>query len=475
MRSRALQWRRDALNASLLLWLLLALVLPGSVLAQPVPATDPVPRVAFPRTNVGNISTIGPRTVDASNAAKFSFGVASNGAIFANTADRLPTPGGQSIPIGVSGTIAKPSVAAAIGRFARKALPVLSVGSALYDLGNELGYALDNSGGTLVVQKPSPGLVCTTAPCFQYRGNFLANRPWDYNPVSACQTHSSLSGASYIGIYGSGASVYCQNSSTTFQLLSQPAPPQVPTYTPSTVQEFTDAIAARSGWPSSSALARATVDAINSGEALQVDPATVTGPATSPGASSQTVNNTANETTTNTVTHHHTYAGPSITTTTVTNSVTTNNTTGAVTNSSTTTQEVVQPSPSSPDEPAPFEMPCGVSGAPPCAVKVDESGTPAYDPQSLKLDPALEAQAEALRDLAGGSGDKTGMFDSWRSLFTLPAIRQCEAIEMPEVRGMQVPDLNPCPYVDWVRGLMAWIWALAGLAFCWAQVKEAMA
>lgn len=459
----------------------------GHAFAQPVPATDPIPRVAFPMTHVGNISTVGPRTADAANAAKFSFGVASNGAIFANTTDRLPTPGGASIPIGVNGTIAKPNVAAALGRFARKALPLLSTGVALYDLGEELGFGLDNSGGSLVVVKDTP--LPEGYDGYEYREQNTTGTTWYKTRQAACVAYAANTyggPSSYYTCLGPSPSnwlyfqVQLRNNSngavvnTQDRLYSRRTDPSPPSTAPqpSTIQALEDAIAAKSGWPTSSALARATVDALKSGESLQVEPTAVTGPATSPGGSSQTVNETLGETTTSTVTHHHTYAGPQITTTTVTNNVTTNNSTGAVTSTSTTTtQPVINPSPAANE--TPFVMPCGIPGAPPCAVKVDETGTPSYDPEKIKLDPTLETKAQELRDKVSGEGDKTGLFTNLRGLFTLPAIRECEPIEMPSVFGMQVPTMDPCPGVVWLRGLMAWIWAGIGFMWCWSQVQSA--
>lgn len=334
----------------------------SSSFAQPVPATDPIPRVAFPITHVGNVSTIGPRTADAANAAKFSFGVASNGAIFANTGDRLPTPGGSSIPIGVNGTIAKPNVAAALGRFARKTLPVLSVGSALYDLGQELGFGLDNSGGTLVVQKADPN-VCTVAPCYGWAVSGMQSHTGYFSTkAAACQAFAAWATAAEGGTrrFDGATETYCHTTrlsdGAVFQTgyTSRPEQPLPVAWLPSSVQEFQDAIAARSGWPATSALARAAVDAVRSGEALEVVPGTVTGPATSPGPVTVTTDAVNNTTTTSTTTHNHTYAGSNVTTTTTTTNVTVDNATNNVISSTTSTTQPVMPERSIEDEPVTF-------------------------------------------------------------------------------------------------------------------------
>jgi hypothetical protein len=95
-------------------------------------------------------------------------------------------------------------------------------------------------------------------------------------------------------------------------------------------------------------LAQSTVDAIKSGESLSVQPQTVTGPATSPGPVTQTVDTINNTTTTSTTTHNHTYQGPQVTTTTTTTNVTVDNTTNNIISSTTTTSQPVIPE--SPEE-----------------------------------------------------------------------------------------------------------------------------
>lgn len=439
---------------------LLALTLAGGgVFAQPVPATDPVPRVAFPRTNVGNISTFGPRTADAANAAKFSFGVATNGAIFANTGDRLPTPGGASVPIGISGTIAKPNVAAAIGRFARKTLPLLSVGSALYDLGQELGYTLDNSSGTLQIQGSS------TEYGYRRSGTQPNGQPWPVRSsivlvchdimVSTVATNGFLRSVTATHPTYDDISIGCAWSAnpggnTYGAVRTKSVTPQ-----PATVEEFEDAIAAKSGWPTSSALARATVDAIKSGEALQVDPQTVTGPATSPGPSSTTHNPTNDTTTVSATTHHYTYTGPSVSISTVTNTSTVNNTTQEVISEQETTDNPVVPDSPAAEE-TPFTMPCGLVGMPACAVKVDESGTPSDG--GTRFD-GPGAGVDEQSGILSGLLDTIEEWDigSWTWTFALPT--GCTPLET----FLDVV-IDPCQWMAEVHDIMSVLWILTGIA-----------
>lgn len=320
-----------------------------SVFAQAVPATDPVPRVVFPYSPNGNTAYVGSVTADAANAAKFSFGVAANGAVWANTGSQLPTPGGASIPISVAGQVSKPNVAAALGRFARKTLPLLNTGVALYDLAKELGFSLGNSNGQMVVQATDP-MVCTVAPCY----SFSTGYGWYPSKSSACQSLVNAQPSSYgAGMVGSDptcdwvASAYPGWGTSRQMFASLQVAPSAPTWSPSDLQHFTDAVAAKSGWPESSALARATVDAIKSGEAVQVDAINVTGPASSPGPSSSSVRQVVggNPQTTTTVTNYnYNYGANRVTTNISTTSTTVDNVTNQTIESSGGTVSPVTPS-----------------------------------------------------------------------------------------------------------------------------------
>lgn len=301
-------------------------------------ACFPLTGFAFASSSSGNQTTYSGFTANKGNVGKHALTVASDGTILVGSGARHPTPGGGSIPINLSGGIGKPAAAAAVGRFllrgAAAMTGLLGVGVAAYDLAKELGFTLDNSGGSVVVQKADP-VFCTAAPCYQYRGNALANNPWDYSAVAACQRHASTNGRAYLGISGSGQSVYCQQSGgVNFLMLSQAAPVQVPAYTPSTISELEAAIASKSGWPSSSAFPRAVRDAIAAGESLAVGSPTVTGPASSPGPKEVT-NKPDGSVVTKQTTNNYTYNTNVVTTTTTTTTTTYNPSTGGTTTETT--------------------------------------------------------------------------------------------------------------------------------------------
>jgi hypothetical protein len=345
----------------------------SSAFAQSVPRVDVSP-VSYPVSTIRNVSTLGAYSVGPSDVPKHAFAHAIGGLVDTSASSAIRLPDGRRLPVVVQGQIPKADVSGAIGRFARKALPVLATGVALYDLAQELGFNVDNSSGELVVQKPAPG-YCPTGPCYQWR--YLAG-VWYGTPqaaaqsvvgtaISDCPLVQSVS-VFAVGVghpnYGFNAQCYYGPGNVVsrgpYGLTSgSRAVDTVPNYAPSSLAELEAAIASKSGWPSGSALSRATVDAIKSGESLTVTPQTVSGPATSPGPVTQTVNNTNNTTTTSTTTHNHSYSGPNVTTTTTTTTVTINNTTNEVIDSSTTTTEPVMPESSDEDEGVPTDTALG--------------------------------------------------------------------------------------------------------------------
>lgn len=121
-------------------------------------------------------------------------------------------------------------------------------------------------------------------------------------------------------------------------------------------------------------------------------------------------------------------------------------------------------------KPAPLDLiTCGLPGTPPC--KIDEQGTPIFDKSTVQLDKTkLDADSQAQRTTIQGNADK-GMFASWSALFTLPALRACEPVALPTYVGVNLGSYDVCPGAEWVRGLMAWVWAVAGFVFVFKTVE----
>lgn len=317
----------------------------------------PVPRVVFPSTVVGNVVTFGPATADAANAAKFSFGAAANGSVFANTGTSLATAGGSSVNLAVSGTVGNLAIAKAVGRFALKALPIFNTGVALYDLAVELGYnAKVGANGT-----PSFSVVQSanvyTAPCgaagesgtgsIDSVGQQCAANYQRYARASYGLTTCTVAGGAASANSWFTVGTNCEgnfNYTRTASLVSSGT-----TEVAKTSQDLADSIAAKSGWPVGSSIARALVDALKSGESVAVEPSAITGPASQPVSSSTIVDPVRNTSTTNTTVQNYTYGPSSVTITNSTSSVTTDRATGAVTDNGTRTDTATQPNTDRPD------------------------------------------------------------------------------------------------------------------------------
>lgn len=274
-----------------------------------------------------------------------STGAAAKGFTISNQANQWPSlrtktpaplPAGYSRPvIDVDARVVPSSAAGAIGRFLRKGVPLLSTGFALYDLGQELGFGLDNSSGQLVVQQ--------TSTVYGYLSG-VSGRPPRANPLDACNDIGSFTGATILSYSAPYAQVRCSwNGGASANVYSMQRSVLSQGQTPSTVEAFEAAIAAQSGWPTSSAINRSLADAITAGEGVQTQTPTVTGPATTPGPVTTTTDGVNNTTTTSTTVHNHSYAGDTVTTTSTTTNITINNTTGSVISSTTSTTTPVLP------------------------------------------------------------------------------------------------------------------------------------
>lgn len=309
----------------------------------------PVPDLPFSFVTAANESQFKPfmfnnsNYTNVNNLAKFS--AANDGSFLANVTKSVPVGGGRMIPVSATYAAPKSAVVGALGRFIGKVAGPLAVGVALYDLAKELGYfAHKDANGNLVVDKEhniaaqsyrvcqveiGMGRTYDGPDC--YSGAIRAindSGQYDYYdlkcpsgpPGYLCTWKRQSTGYDYSVQVHWGASVNTPASTT---------------YTPASSQELIDAIANKSGWPSSSALPRAVQEAVKSGEELALEPQTLTGPAKSPGPSSvtQNSNNTKIVTTTE---NKYSYSPNTVTTSTVSNTTIIDNSTGDILNESNT-------------------------------------------------------------------------------------------------------------------------------------------
>lgn len=114
---------------------------------------------------------------------------------------------------------------------------------------------------------------------------------------------------------------------------------------------------------------------------------------------------------------------------------------------------------------------CGLPGKPKCLI--DETGTPTYDSKKVQLDKAtLEPAASSQRDKVSAPGDKSSIFQGFSQFFSLPPLAACTPVVMPSIAGQQIASMDVCPGAEWLRGLMGFVWAVAGFLFVFRTVED---
>lgn len=387
----------------------------------------------------------------------------------------LKNPSGNPFTVSAAGRISAANTAKAVGKVIAQNTWPLAVGWALYDLFKEMGYdAVRNPDGSVAVTKPAPSGNYAWDPVTNSPAGTL-NLPTCTNPLTFgyCRSNATtlfarVGSADVARLEGLGWT-YLSNGgwfhdfNKTFSG-SQTLAPSVP----SSQREFIDAVAAKSGWPSTSAISRVLAEpAAGIGEKIKTEPLSVTGPATSQGKQTVTQNVTNNTTKTETVTHNHTYEGAKVNTTTVTTTTVVNNTTGETVDQSTKTEA---PTPAEP------QITCGLPDTPICAVKVNEDDTPEvlpkteYEPLADKVKQSQEEGLERMKT----PGDTSALFAGWNVFFSAPPFASCSPIVLPAFKGASMGSLDPCPVVDGMRQVMGYIWAVAGLFLCLGMVRQSV-
>lgn len=360
---------------------------------------------------------------------------------------------GGSIPVSLAGRVTPAVVASFIGR----ALPLtgaLLLTSDIYNFVQEKGYTVTPAANGFTVTKSAgvpagcgfPPSGSQARQIIDNSGNTAINcggLPGGIT-VTGYLVESTLCRVQWRCIQNglSGAEPWAKNSS-------------VPPSSPSSLAALQADIADDPGYPVSSSVARAINQArqlLN--EPLPLASPQITGPSSSPGTTSTTTKSDGS-TVTITQTFNHTYNGPNISTTTTTTTSTVPAGGGPVqTETTVQTPDPVQ------QEPEPFTMPCGVPGAPPCAVKVDETGVPTTvedlaDPQQ-RVDDTLQPLADLQADPIGFWPELPEL--TWN--FALPT--NCDVIPVP-VFEEWMPPIDLCQFQPMFHSLMSVVWVLGGL------------
>lgn len=484
--SKSLSSMRSLLNlwawcvVFLLLWALLA----SGAHAQALPVgVSPV----FAPSVSGNTVTYSGGTATAANASSLSFPPPANGPVYAQSTQSLNVGDGKSVPVTVRSRPSPAAIGKAVGNFAAKVVGVLTIGKALYDLCNELGYncARATETGPITFTKPDP-TACTVGPCYYYRvynyngGNFedvftslSAAQSWWESRIQKSNLAAGNPPIVFTWNRNGDSWIACENGGCYYaggvQAFAQRAPDTAVSQ-PATLQDLADAIAAKSGWPSSSAITRVLPEAIAAGEPLPLpSPYQITGPSEvllPPSITSWPDGSTVTDTRKKNLSY-----GPDSVTVTDTSTKTQTAPNGVTTPVSTTT--VGQPLPSQPTTAAatPEIQTCGYPGGPAC--KIDETGTPEALPKGEYL-PSLDeykAKADENRTTIGGNGDKP-FFTGWNLFFFAPALAPCEPMTLPDFQGRPMGQLDACNVVDGTRSVMSYIWALGALFLCLGMIKK---
>lgn len=344
--------------------------------------------------------TLPPGAATGRSVGNFTF-ASENGQPTASTRGSMPVGGGRSAPMDFKTPVSRPSALAAMGKFVGKVATPLAVGMALYDLAKDLGYTaeLDDDGeGAKFYQIQS-----TSYWYIQVNGtlNYCQNVNQRFQSVSLNGTVSAY--LAYAQQCGNGEQSYsvlqCYESAGYCAINihtnwnNQDVPANVSAtkvvgtedkvYAPWSY--IADTHLASGGWADTAN--GVLVDAIKSGEAVEVGEPTITGPASVSGPTTTTTTPTADggKTVTSTTTDYKISYGPgpsySITNNS-TSTTTTYNSSNVVTNvSNPTTTESTPEQPKDPCELNPDSVGCMKLGTP------DEQ-TLAKDTKGVTITPA---------------------------------------------------------------------------------------
>lgn len=267
-------------------------------------------------------------------------------------------PAGNPATITATGRVSNAAAAGAIGRFAGKVFPWVAWPLAIKQLVDELGFVGSSHPETGEVVLERYHSEYCAANCQTRRYTFQVSGPFRYNSENACAglvtnynaqpnyptrlinpriTGNNLCTITRVNQDGTGATNF--NVGPTYQS----APPNLLPLEPATMQEFIDAIAAKSGWPASSRVAEATVAAAEANqEKVKPENVTVTGPAQTQGkkTTTTTVNpDGSTRTETRDCKWNHTYAGAVVHSQEVCTTTTTNDGESGKTTTKTETSE----------------------------------------------------------------------------------------------------------------------------------------
>lgn len=254
----------------------------------------------------------------------------------------------KSAPIDVVARFKPASVGAAFGRLASKVGPVGSI-VALATFAAEIGVILtDNPGGAPGMTMTDPA-ACTASPCYSWSWNGLPGVTHS-SPEAMCGAIASKNNlvfrrfAPYSCYFGKVGDPETSVSISRLTVAPQPAG-QIP----ATSTDLENLVAAKSGWPTSSTIGPAIVEALKNGQTIETEAPTVSGPASNTVGKTVT-NNPNGSVTTTTTNNNYTYNGPKVTVTTTTVTSNFNPATGVTDTTTSTAYNVPETTPPAEEE-----------------------------------------------------------------------------------------------------------------------------
>lgn len=251
-------------------------------LASFAPNIHAFSQAQFPSSTAGNLTTFGSGTVGGGGLGTGTLSFASDGTVLSKGPVTFNGAAGSKVTGELAAKVSKANVAKALSNFAFKGLPLVGTAVALYQLYDELGFGKSPAGEPTKQTTTTPGMwrhdytqqykfASRDAACADIVNGlagrvFLRYGPHMYDPpgTERCivQGAPSEGNTYYVNMYfaATGTSVTTQQSMTR--------------------DDFEAAVAAKSGWPTSSSYASAFNAVLDSGEVVAAEPVAITGPAT---------------------------------------------------------------------------------------------------------------------------------------------------------------------------------------------------
>lgn len=411
----------------------------------------------FPSSTLAGKTTFGSGTIGGGSLGPGALSIASDGTVLAKGPVAFSTARGLSVEAQLVSKIAKPAVAAALGRFFIKSIPIVATGSALYELAKELGYGVSSNNSP-----PAFTRTQSNSSFHVYGGYNVAYDTFASSPAAVCamliegnytksihfEAIDPSNGFPGFCVVDTGAA-----AGNAFKVIPKGSPD---TITPVSSQEVIDSLSAKTSFAVDSTVPQVVQQAIESGITFPATADTLTGPATvvSPAETTQT---SSGSSVVNNVTNN-VYNGPTVTTSTVSTTQNYSPSGAAIGPPSVKVDLPVNtlPPDAKPVTPEKIVV-CGLPDTPAC--RIDEQDTP-------KPDPAIDGKkvtddiTKPLKDFAADPAKALPQLPQLNWAFTLPS--GCVPISIPAFAPF-LQTIDICQFQPMFHDVMSMIWVMGAL------------